>query len=98
MTNLTINNREIEVEAGTSLLKAAREMGIEVPTLCYWEGVQPMNSCMLCVMRDTKTGQLYPSCSTIAQEGMDIETDSGDVCEARKDVLELIIRSLLWRR
>ena len=91
MTNLTINNREIEVEAGTSLLKAAREMGIEVPTLCYWEGVQPMNSCMLCVMRDTKTGQLYPSCSTIAQEGMDIETDSGDVCEARKDVLELII-------
>lgn len=91
MTKLTINNREIEVEAGTSLLKAAREMGIEVPTLCYWEGVQPMNSCMLCVMRDTKTGQLYPSCSAIAQEGMEIETDSGDVCEARKSVLELII-------
>lgn len=91
MTKLTINNREIEVEAGTSLLKAAREMGIEVPTLCYWEGVQPMNSCMLCVMRDAKSGQLHPSCSTIAQEGMEIETDSGDVCAARKDVLELII-------
>ena len=91
MPKLTINNSEIEVEEGTSLLKAARAMGIEVPTLCYWEGVQPMNSCMLCVMRDTRTGVLHPSCSTVAQEGMAIETDSGDVCNARKDVLELII-------
>ncbi len=91
MPKLTINKTEIEVEAGTSLLKAAREMGIEVPTLCYWEGVRPMNSCMLCVMRETRSGQLLPSCSTIAVDGMEIETDSGDVCEARKDVLELII-------
>jgi ferredoxin len=46
---------------------------------------------MLCVMRDSNTGLLHPSCSTVAAEGMDIETDSGDVCEARKDVLELTI-------
>ena len=91
MTKLKINNTEIEVEDGTSLLKAARQMDIEVPTLCYWEGVRPMNSCMLCVMRDTKTGNLVPSCSTIAVDGMEIETDSGDVCDARKDVLELIL-------
>lgn len=91
MPKLTINKTEIEVEAGTTLIHAAREMGIEVPTLCYWEGVRPMNSCMLCVMRNAKNGQLVPSCSTVAQEGMEIETDSGDVCNARKEVLELII-------
>jgi ferredoxin len=91
MPNLTINNTEIEVDDGTSLLNAAKSMDIEVPTLCYWEGVQPMNSCMLCVMRDTNTGNLVPSCSTICTEGMNIETDSGDVCNSRKEVLELII-------
>jgi ferredoxin len=88
---LKINNQEVEVEPGTSLLHAARDMGIEVPTLCYWEGVRPMNSCMLCVMRESRSGQLLPSCSTIAVDGMEIETDSGDVCAARKDVLELTI-------
>jgi len=91
LVHLKINNNEVEVEEGTTLIHAARAMGIEVPTLCYWEGVRPMNSCMLCVMRDSNTGLLHPSCSTVAQEGMDIETDSGDVCEARKDVLELTI-------
>lgn len=91
MPTLTINNREVTVEDGTTLIQAARGIGIEVPTLCYWEGVRPMNSCMLCVMRDTKTGNLVPSCSTVVVEGMDIETDSGDVCNARKDVLELIV-------
>lgn len=91
MVHLKINNQDVEVEEGTTLIKLARDMGIEVPTLCYWEGVKPMNSCMLCVMRDSNTGMLHPSCSTVAAEGMDIETDSGDVCEARKDVLELTI-------
>ena len=91
MPKITLNGTEIEVEDGTSLLQAARGIGIEVPTLCYWEGVRPMNSCMLCVMRDTRSGNLFPSCSTIAVEGMNFETDSGDVCNARKEVLELII-------
>ncbi|MCL4217297.1 MAG: (2Fe-2S)-binding protein, partial [Candidatus Hydrogenedentes bacterium] len=51
MPSLTINKRPIEVEAGTTLLKAARQLGIEIPTLCHWDGVPPMNSCMLCVVR-----------------------------------------------
>lgn len=91
MPTLTINNQQIEVETGTTLIQAARGMGIEVPTLCYWEGVSPMNSCMLCVMRESRSGNLMPSCSTVCQEGMEIETDSGDVCNARKEVLELIV-------
>ncbi|MCC6154629.1 MAG: (2Fe-2S)-binding protein, partial [Candidatus Hydrogenedentes bacterium] len=91
MPIITINNKPIEVAPGTTVLQAARSLDIEVPTLCYWEGVRPMNSCMLCVVRNTKTGQLIPSCSSVVQEGMTIETDTGDVCTARKDVLELII-------
>ena len=91
MPTIVINNQTVEVDEGTTLIQAARAMGIEVPTLCYWEGVKPMNSCMLCVMRDTNTGNLMPSCSTVAADGMNVETDSGDVANARKDVLELII-------
>jgi ferredoxin len=86
-----INGQTVEVEEGVTAIEAARSLGIEVPTLCYWEGIRPMNSCMLCVMRETKSGQLLPSCSTVIQEGMEFETDSGDVCNARKDVLELIL-------
>jgi ferredoxin len=88
---LTINNQTVQVDEGTTLLQAARAMDIEVPTLCYWEGVRPMNSCMLCVMRNADNGTLVPSCSTVCVDGMNIETDSGDVANARKDVLELII-------
>lgn len=91
MPKITINNQQVEVEPGTTLIHAIRDLGIEVPTLCYWEGVSPMNSCMLCVVREARTGNLLPSCSSLAQEGMVIETDSGDVCQARKEVLELIV-------
>lgn len=91
MPKVSINNHVIEVAEGTSLLQAARQLEIEVPTLCYWEGVRPMNSCMLCVVRNTQTGQLLPSCSTKVVDGMSVETDTGDVCNARKEVLELII-------
>ncbi|MFA6239311.1 MAG: FAD-dependent oxidoreductase [Candidatus Hydrogenedentales bacterium] len=91
MPNIVINNRSVEVAPGTTILQAARALEIEIPTLCYWEGVRPMNSCMLCVVRNTKTGQLLPSCSSLVQEGMTVETDTGDVCNARKEVLELIV-------
>jgi len=91
MPTVSINNRDIEVEAGTTLLQAARKLDIEIPTLCYWEGVRPMNSCMLCSVRNVDTGQIHSSCSTLAQDGMKIETDTGDVCAARKEVLELIL-------
>jgi ferredoxin len=91
LPKITINNREIEVAPGTSILQAARQLEIEVPTLCYWEGVRPMNSCMLCVVRNMQTGQLLTSCSSMVQDGMVVETESGDVCNARKEVLELIV-------
>jgi len=91
MPTVTINNQEVEIEEGKTLLQAARQIGIEIPTLCYWEGVKPMNSCMLCTVRNTETGQLHSSCSTLALDGMKVETDTGDVCEARKEVLELIL-------
>lgn len=91
MPNLVINNRAVEVAEGTSILQAARDLGIDIPTLCHWDGVRPMNSCMLCVVREAKSGQLVPSCSTMAREGMEIETDSSEVCTARKEVLELIV-------
>ncbi|MCC6699179.1 MAG: (2Fe-2S)-binding protein [Candidatus Hydrogenedentes bacterium] len=91
MPSLTINNKRIEVEPGTTILQAARSLGIEIPTLCHWDSVPPMNSCMLCVVRNAKTGQLLSSCSSQAQQDMEIETDSGDVCAARKEVLDLIV-------
>ncbi len=75
MINLKINNRSLEVPSGTSVLNAARQLGIEIPTMCYHEGFTNHPSCMLCLVKDTKSGKLHPSCALPAKDGMVIITD-----------------------
>ena len=91
MIRCTINDRPLEVPAGTTLLQAARAQGISIPTLCHREGYPAFASCMLCVVRDQKSGNLLPACSALVQDGMAIETDSEAVHEARKAALELLL-------
>jgi NADPH-dependent glutamate synthase beta subunit-like oxidoreductase len=91
MATLNIDQRPVEVPAGTTLLAAARTLGIAVPTLCFRDGLEHVTSCMLCVVEDVRTGCLHPACSTPAQDGMDIATASGTVLEARRTALELLL-------
>lgn len=91
MIRLKIDNTEIEVAKGTTILEAAGELGIDIPTMCYLQGYHNHPSCMVCMVKDKRTGKLHPSCAMPAQEGMDIVTGDKDVLESRKEALELLL-------
>ena len=91
MIKLKINNLEMEVPEGTSVLKALRSAGFNVPALCWNDELEHINSCMLCLVKDNHSGRMMPSCSATAQPGMDIITDDEEISEARKTGLELLL-------
>lgn len=91
MIKLRINNTSIEVSEGSSVLKAAESMGIKIPTMCFHEGFTNHPSCMLCLVKDAKSGKLHPSCALPAAENMEIITDDDEIFEARKEALELLL-------
>jgi ferredoxin len=88
---ITIDNQDISVPADSSILEAAKELNIHVPTLCYLNGYEWFTSCMICVVHEVKTDQLLPSCSATVAQGMRIETGNEKVREARKDALDFLL-------
>lgn len=96
MIKLTIDNKKIEVAEGTTILKAARQFGIDIPTLCHFElgdmGIENKpGGCRICVVEIEGRRNLAPSCITEVQEGMVVNTHNIRVINARRTVLELII-------
>ncbi len=91
MITLKINNKIIQVEEGTSVMKAAQQMGIDVPNMCWHDELEHFTSCMLCLVKDKSNGKLFPSCSVKATEGLEIETDDSEIKEARQTALELLL-------
>lgn len=94
--NLTIDNRPVSVDKGTTILDAAKAYGIEIPTLCHinLEGTCVNNhpaSCRMCVVEVSGRRNLAPACATACMEGMEVHTNSLRVLKARKTVLELIL-------
>ena len=88
---IRIDNKEVEVADGSVLMEVLRDRGIEVPSLCYMKELPRFTSCMLCVVKDRKSGKLIPSCSLEVSEGMDIVSLDGEIGEARKMALELLL-------
>ncbi len=91
MPRLIIDNRQIEVPDGTTILEAASKLGIEIPTMCFLKGYDHSTSCMICVVKLSDSGKLTPACSAPAQEGMQIETDCDEVRQAQTTALELLL-------
>ena len=93
---LTIDNKEVEVSKGTTIHKAAKELGIEIPTLCYME-LRDMNienkpgGCRLCTVEVQKRRNIAPACSTKCEEGMVVSTHTPRVLNARRTVMEFIL-------
>ena len=77
--------------AGSTILEAARVLGIEIPTLCYRQGCEPSTSCMVCVVRVHGKSGLVPACSTEVTPGMVVENDTEEIHEARRTALELLL-------
>jgi len=88
--SLSIDGRTVTVPEGTTVLKAAETAEIEIPRLCYFEGLPPSGSCRLCLVELEGQGRLAVSCTQRVKEGMAVHTRSDRVDEARKFVLELI--------
>lgn len=86
--NLKIDGRPVQVAAGATVLDAARQLNIDIPTLCYLERCGPMTSCLVCLVK--VGGKLVPSCGMPAQEGMVVESESEEVLTARRTALELL--------
>jgi len=91
MPRIVIDNRQIEVEPGATVLDAARRLGVAIPTLCHLAGHPPATSCMVCVVRVNGGERLVPACATTVADGMLVESDTDDVREARRAALELLL-------
>jgi NADH dehydrogenase/NADH:ubiquinone oxidoreductase subunit G len=95
MISFTLNGLKVSVEAGTTLLEAAKFYGFPIPTLCYMEGLSPYGACRLCVVEIGKepNSRLVSSCTYPAEEGLNVRTTSSRVLKARKMILELLLAS-----
>ena len=88
---ISVNNQPFEVSGNKPLIEELRAAGIEVSSLCYAGGHVHHASCMVCMVKDVRTGQMLPSCSTMPREGMEIDTDSPEVKELPRMSLELLL-------
>lgn len=91
LVKLTINSREVEVQSGTTILKAAEKIGIDIPRLCYDDDLSPVGACRLCMVEVKGARSLVPACVTAVSPGMVVETESPVVIESRRTTLNLLI-------
>jgi formate dehydrogenase alpha subunit len=88
---LDIDGREVTVAEGTTILEAAKTIGIEIPRLCYMEGLKPVADCRLCVVEVGGARNLVTSCAAAVTEGMVVQTKTERVLKARKLAIELLL-------
>jgi len=94
MVEITIDAKPVSVPEGSTLLDAARSIGIDTPTLCFLESLTPVNVCRICVVEVEGMRALVPACSRQAEPGMVVKTDSERVQLSRRLVLELLASSV----
>lgn len=91
MVNATINGIDITIEAGTTILAAARKVGVDVPTLCYLKEVNEIGACRVCVVEVEGQDRCVTACNNVVQEGMVIKTNTRKVRTTRKTNVKLIL-------
>jgi len=91
MVTITIDDKKIEVPKGTTILKAAIELGIDIPHLCYHKEFAIRGTCRLCLVEVEKAPKLQTACSTVCTDGMVVRTTTSKVAKARAGVLEFLL-------
>ena len=76
---------------GGTILDAARSLGVDIPTLCFLEGLDPNTSCMMCLVRVKGRRQLVPACATAVEDGMQVENETEEIRDVRRTCLELLL-------
>ncbi len=88
---LTVDGKKITAPAGSLLIEACKNVGIEIPSFCYYPGLSLQGACRMCVVKIEKMPKLQTACTTVVTEGMIVATDSDEVRQARKAMLELVL-------
>jgi NADH-quinone oxidoreductase subunit G len=91
MVKFIMNGKEVEAPAGSTILQAADLLGIEIPRLCYDPELSALGACRMCVVEVKGNHLLSAACVTPVMPGMEIQTESPDVVEARRTILELLV-------
>ncbi len=91
MPTLTIDGIEITVEPGTTVIEAAKRIGIEIPHFCYHKGLSAPGNCRMCLVEIKERPKLEVSCRAVVQDGMEVYTQSERVLEARRYVMEFLL-------
>ena len=91
MITITIDNRQVQVDPQSTILDAARQLGIAIPTLCHLPGCHASTSCMACVVKVTGRNGLVPACATLAQAGMEVQSQTDEIETTRRAALELLL-------
>lgn len=91
MVSATIDNIKIEVPENTTILDAAKKIGVRIPTLCYWKDLNDIGACRVCLVEVEGYDRLLTACNNVVEEGMVIRTDSRRAKRARKNNVQLIL-------
>jgi len=91
LVNIKINDRELQVPAGQLIIEAAKQIATEVPSFCYYPGLSLQAACRMCLVEVEKMPKLQTACTLTATEGMVIKTDTAQIKQARKGVLEFLL-------
>ena len=89
--SLTIDGTPMAVDEGTTIMEACEQLGISIPRLCYHPDLSLQGSCRVCVVEVKGMGFYMTSCSQKVWEGMEVQTNSPDIRQARRDIVELLL-------
>jgi NADH-quinone oxidoreductase subunit G len=89
--NLTVDGKKVTAPAGTLLIEACKTVGIEVPSFCYYPNLSLQGACRMCLVKIERMPKLQTACTTVISEGMVVTTESDEIKQARKSMLELLL-------
>jgi NADH-quinone oxidoreductase subunit G len=91
LVNLTVDGKPVAAPAGTLLIEACKNAGIEVPSFCYYPNLSLQGACRMCLVRVEKMPKLQTACTTAISEGMIVATDTDEIRQARKSMVEMLL-------
>jgi NADH-quinone oxidoreductase subunit G len=91
IVTLTVDGKKVTAPAGTLLIEACKTVGIEVPSFCYYPNLSLQGACRMCLVKIEKMPKLQTACTTVISEGMIVTSDSDEIKQARKSMLELLL-------
>ncbi|MGB7584307.1 MAG: NADH-quinone oxidoreductase subunit NuoG [Terriglobales bacterium] len=89
--NITVDGKKVTAPAGTLLIEACKSAGIEVPAFCYYPNLSPQGACRMCLVKIEKMPKLQTACTTFIGEGMAVSTDTPEIHQARKSMVEMLL-------